>query len=220
MILCDIGNSYYHFYNKKDNSYLQIDVNLSLESLLKQKIESIFFISVNQKATDKLLFLKSLNKNLKIINLNDSFNLDTDYSNSLGVDRAIICNFINNGIIIDAGSAITIDIVKDGKHLGGTILLGLNAEIIAYKNISLKLDIELNRKVDISKIPTNTVDAISFAIIKSKLEIISQFIGNNQIYFTGGDGKFLSSFFKDSIYDKNLIFKAMENIIKKGKIDD
>ena len=39
------------------------------------------------------------------------------------------------------------------------------------------------------------------------------FIKNKKIYFTGGDGKFLSRFFENAIYDDLLIFKGMQNII-------
>jgi type III pantothenate kinase len=38
------------------------------------------------------------------------------------------------------------------------------------------------------------------------------------IYFTGGDGKFFSKFFKNSIHDRSLIFRSMLEVIEKEKL--
>ncbi|MDE5591995.1 MAG: pantothenate kinase, partial [Helicobacter sp.] len=59
----------------------------------------------------------------------------------------------------------------------------------------------------------NTRDEISFGVLKSILVIIENTAKNKKIYFTGGDGKFLSRFFKNCIYDNLLIFKGMQNVI-------
>jgi len=64
----------------------------------------------------------------------------------LGVDRwlaliaaAHICN--RNCIVIDAGSAITLDLLRsDGQHLGGAILPGLNTSLDDFKRIFRHID--------------------------------------------------------------------------------
>ncbi len=38
------------------------------------------------------------------------------------------------------------------------------------------------------------------------------------IYFTGGDGKFFSKFFKHSIYDKMLVFRGMQKAIEENDL--
>lgn len=68
----------------------------------------------------------------------------------LGIDRwlALIgaTTIVHNGapvdkLIIDAGSAITVDLLtSDGKHLGGAILPGFNTTIERFKQIMSKAD--------------------------------------------------------------------------------
>ena len=52
MILCDIGNTTYHF--KMKNKDFKIGVNEPLIKIKKSK-EQLYFLSVNKKATKKLL---------------------------------------------------------------------------------------------------------------------------------------------------------------------
>ena len=138
----------------------------------------------------------------------------------MGVDRkAISCSY-KNGIFIDAGTAITIDIVDNSVYQGGFILLGLTKYIESYKNISsaltlLKLDYISNKKT----LPLSTEDAINYGIIKSiklTVEDILLKYPNKQLYITGGDGKFISSMFQNSIFDKFLILKGVKNLLVKS----
>ena len=135
----------------------------------------------------------------------------------MGVDRKALCLSKENGIFIDAGSAITVDIMKDGVYQGGFILLGLRQYLKGYKDISSVLDIQLNKNLSLNKLPKTTKDAISYGIISSIKAVISLHQKNNNLYFSGGDGKFLSRFFKKSIYDEELLFNG---IIKSLRIKD
>lgn len=67
----------------------------------------------------------------------------------LGVDRwlallgAIDFSEPVDKLIIDAGSAITVDLLtKDGKHLGGAILPGFNTSIARFKQIMSKANFD------------------------------------------------------------------------------
>jgi type III pantothenate kinase len=67
----------------------------------------------------------------------------------LGVDRwlallgAIDFSDPVDKLIIDAGSAITLDLLnKDGKHLGGAILPGFNTSIARFKQIMSQADFD------------------------------------------------------------------------------
>jgi type III pantothenate kinase len=202
LILCDIGNTTFHFYiNGKHQKYL-LDEDIPLFD------EKIYYISVNEKATSKL---KHSNKNS--IDLEPFIAFQTKYK-GMGVDRKTVCHFVVDAVIIDAGSAITVDIMKNKKHEGGFILPGLDSIINTYPKISSKLDIEFNPKVNLDKIPFCTQDAISYGILKSIIEPIKKVIDKNQkLIFTGGDGKLLSQFFDNSIYKEDLIFENMKGII-------
>lgn len=84
----------------------------------------------------------------------------------------------------------------------------------AYKSISSVLDVGLNSQVNLDKIPLNTRDAITYGVVNSVVLLVENIAKNRKIYITGGDGQFLSQFFKNAVYDKNLVFRSMLNVIK------
>lgn len=201
MILCDIGNTTFHFLiNGKEKKYF-------LNEKLPNFNQRVYYISVNDSGTKNL---KSSNDD--VIDLENYLEFKTKYK-GMGVDRKIACIANKDSIIVDAGSAITVDIMKKGKHKGGFILPGLKAVKDLYPNISPKLQFDFNPKVNLDKIPLCTQDAISYAILKSIIQAIKNIKNKQQIIFTGGDGEFLSKYFKNSIYKKDLIFENMKRII-------
>jgi len=203
LILCDIGNSFYHFFDTDKGLVFDISVSKEVEI----EAEKIYFISVNEMATRKL------QKSYDLIDLSKYIDFKTKYV-GLGVDRAFASISIRDGVIVDAGSAITVDLMQDSKHLGGFILAGVSSYRESYKKISDKLDFDFNKDIDLDKIPLSTQDAITYASIKSIKLIIEDFAKNKKIYFTGGDGEFLSKFFENGSFDKNLLFKGMQRVIE------
>jgi len=211
MMLCDIGNSTFHF--KTKNSDFKIGVDESLHKIKKLKGE-IYFLSVNKKATKKLLKYFP-----KAIDISQYINFNTKYQ-GMGIDRQIVCKYIKNAILVDIGSAITVDIMKKGKHLGGFILPGIGAYKRIYPNISKKLSFKFDTDINLDKIPLITNDAINYSILHSIIAPIKNIYKKYKtpIYFTGGDSKLLLSYF-DNIphkYKKNLIFNSMKKVIKKN----
>ena len=131
MILCDIGNTSTKFFiDKNIKNYYKND------KIPKFK-DDIFYISVNEKATKKLL-----KKNPHAKNLASFIDFKTYYI-GLGVDRAVACYFEENAVIIDAGSAITVDIIEDKKHIGGFIFLSIKNFVLVFP-ISHKIKFCLN----------------------------------------------------------------------------
>ncbi len=136
----------------------------------------------------------------------------------MGIDRVVACCFCEDAIIVDAGSAITVDIMEGKVHKGGFILLGLQSLINTYSKISKKLKIGFKKKseknnINLDRIPLSTKDAIQYAIMKSIVLPIIEVSLNKKIIFTGGDGEFLSKYFDNSQYKKDLIFENMKRII-------
>jgi len=84
----------------------------------------------------------------------------------------------------------------------------------AYKSISVALDTEFNKDVDLSKLPKTSKDGISYGIIAPIKALLDKHSKARTLYFTGGDGKFLSSFFENSIYDEMLVFDGMKRGLK------
>lgn len=205
MILCDIGNSNIDFYHDG-----------KLWTLNKQEFEeyvpseTVYYINVNPKMIQKLKERKDF------INIEEYFMFDTIYQ-GMGIDRIASCYTVKDGIVIDIGSAITVDIMFNFMHLGGYILPGLNAYSETYKSISTSLDKRLNPNVILDALPQKTEDAVSYGIIKSIIMMIKDTAKEKNIIFTGGDGKFFSKFFKNSIYDRTLIFRGMIKVIEEKR---
>ena len=133
MILCDIGNTTYHFLvNGKHKKYF-------LDEKVPKFDEELYFVSVNEKGTKRLL-----KKNPQAKNIKDILKFETIYQ-VLGIDRAVACSFQQNAVIVDAGSAITVDIIENGVHKGGFILLGLRRFMKSYPKISKKLNLILKK---------------------------------------------------------------------------
>lgn len=203
MIICDIGNTNVKMY--EDGRFWQ----KSIDEFYNFKTEDkVFYICVNKNIENYLSKYKNF------INLEPYIEFDTVY-NGLGIDRIAVCRAIKDGIVVDAGSAITVDIMSNGIHLGGYILPGFQSYSYAYKNISPILDKQINPHVSLDTLPQNTLDAISYAVVKSILLILKETSNNKKIYFTGGDGQYLSSFFEQSIYDKILVFKGLKDVVEK-----
>lgn len=201
MILCDIGNSTYHFLIKgKHKKYL---IDEEIPSFKKD----IYYVSVNKKASKKLLKINPHAKDIK-----KYLDFKTKYI-GLGLDRAVACTFVKNAIIVDAGSAITVDIMENKKHKGGFILPGFRAFMKTYPKISKKLKFDFEKNINLDKIPLQTKDAIQYAMLKSIILPIKEVAKNKNIIFTGGDGLVLSGYFENSVYKKDLIFENMKRII-------
>lgn len=202
MILCDVGNSFFHFYQEG---------RIWKESLekLQTKSKDIFYISVNALAEKKLC-----QANQHAINLAPYFSLNTTYQ-GLGIDRIAVCECIFDGVVIDAGSAITIDVMQEGVHLGGYILPGITSYIEMCRKISPALDVLPSLSMEFDALPQNTQEALGYGMLKSMIGLIDEISREKSIYFCGGDGKFFSKFFTKSIYDETLIFRGMKKALER-----
>ncbi len=203
VILCDIGNSFLHFYYS-GRIWRESPNNIAIK---KQDIP-IYYISVNPNSEKRLL-----DSHKKCINLEPYIDLNSGYI-GLGVDRKAACKAVSDGIIIDAGSAITVDIMENDVHLGGYILPGITSYRDLYQKISSSLDVQPDFSVNLYTPPQNTRQAVSFGILKSILLMLRHTTQSKKMYFTGGDGKFFAKFFENSIFDNTLVFKGMQKAIQ------
>lgn len=204
MILCEIGNTHYHF--MRSGKIWKKRVNEKLD-LTVEGNDKIFAISINDLA------FKKLTNSYQVVDLEPFVSLDTAYR-GLGVDRAVACMAVDDGVIIDAGSAITVDVMQSGLHLGGFIYPGLAKFQQMYGQISPRLEKAISFGVDIDHLPQSTAEAISYGVIKPLIDTIKTIAKNKRVIFTGGDGGYFARFFDDAIVDHTLIFKGMEKIIK------
>jgi type III pantothenate kinase len=205
-LLADIGNTHFHIFNGSDVEHLSYE-----EAIEKYSKERLCYISVKQlldSAIEEIALWK---------NISGKIHLDGGYE-TMGVDRQALCLSHEDGIFVDAGSAITVDVMEAGQYRGGFIFPGLKAMLEAYKSISPALETELNEKISLTRLPATTKDGISYGIIASIKALIDKHSDGKKLYFTGGDGKLLSGFFEGSIYDEMLVFDGMRKVIKEAEI--
>lgn len=129
--------------------------------------------------------------------------------NQLGVDRWLTLigaanSFPNSNIlIIDAGTATTVDLVlATGEHKGGWILAGINTLIssVLAKTVQVKAEGIQNNSTEFG---LNTSDNVNNAALAATVgmvnlaisQIEAQRIVIDKIIFTGGNGQLLSSIF-------------------------
>ena len=204
MLLCDIGNTSYHFLDGE----LSFKKSVASFNPLKMK-EKIYYISVNKKVNSELAGLSNWIDLSKYIDM-------SSYYDTMGIDRIVACEMVKNGVIIDAGSAITVDVVKNGRFEGGFIYPGVVAMQKSYENISPTLAYSFNFDLALDIIPKNSQDAISYGYLKT---LYSEVMSHKMpIILTGGDSKLFKKIFKDAKVDEELIFKGMKKIIQRADI--
>ena len=202
IFLADIGNTYFHIYDGKKIVHLK-----HADAIAKYKDEIVFYISVKHQLSHEITNIKKWKNIFSLVGIEGEYN-------TMGIDRKALCLSHDDGVFIDAGSAITVDVVEEGKYVGGFILPGLNVYLEAYKTISPVLDISLVKELRLENLATTTKEQISYGIIASIKALIDKHSDGKTLYFTGGDGKFLSNFFKDANYDEMLVFHGMQKAIK------
>lgn len=205
-LIADIGNTHIHIYDGLSVEHLP-----HLEAIAKYKEYYLVYICVKSSLLETLIGIKNWQ------NISAFLKIEGEYK-TMGIDRKALCLSRDDGVFIDAGSAITVDVVKDGIYRGGFILAGIQATLKSYRDISPALDSKLNKQVNLNTLPKSTQDGISYGIIASIKAIIEQHIDNEVCYFTGGDGLFLSQFFENAIYDETLIFEGIQKVIKETKL--
>jgi len=200
--LVDIGNRFAHIFH--DNSVVDVSYD---ELFLKYTNKDIYYINVNPNLTNKLMSISNW------VDLAPFIKIDGEYE-GMGVDRKALLLSRGDGIYIDAGSAITIDIKENNKFIGGTILPGIWRVKSCYEDISPRLKIDNLSSVDLNTLPKTTKDALNYGIIAPIIFLVKSINKKDfDIYCTGGDGNILASNL-DAKYDKFLVFEGMKKVIK------
>ena len=195
-LLCDIGNSFAHFYDGKRLW------SVGHEELERYKDQKVCYINV------KVDLKKRLEGFSNWIDLEPYIKIASAYE-GLGVDRKALCLAVEEGVVVDAGSAITVDLMREGKHVGGFIYPGIKALEGAYASISSRLEYEIEEPPS-KRLPLSTREAVSYGALVPLVEHIQRL--HTRVYITGGDGRLLASLMEGASYDRALIFKGLEKI--------
>ena len=199
-------------------------IDLSINS---EEIETVFISSVNSENLEKQIVekIKLLCPHIYFAKVNKQF-LETNYSDELGVDRwlgvlALTEKTKKNAIIIDSGTALTIDLLlienDSFLHKGGLILPGFhlfnqslmqNSAAIRLKNKDITIDIN------------NSDMALLHGFLMSVSGAVEKFIMHHHlnfneidIYLTGGDATIIFDSLEEQL---QLKYHRIENAVIEG----
>lgn len=200
MLLLDIGNTNVKVWQMGEVSRYPLEHYRFPE-------EPFYYINVNPLLEARLHAMAFAH------DLRGDFRFDTPYR-GMGIDRIAACYTIQSGVVVDAGSAITVDLMEEGRHVGGFIMPGLSAVKASFATISSKLEHTLNLEIDMTRLPLSTGEALSYATIKPIVLMIRDTAQGMPIVLTGGDGSSMQRFLPGSVYRENLVFEGMLQVIK------
>jgi len=206
MILADIGNRHVHLWQDGEIRHL------SLETAIAQHgSDALCYINVSSAQAEKLATL------VKWRDIAEYISIAGEYE-GMGIDRKALCLSHKEGIFVDAGSAVTVDKVTGGMYRGGYILPGIHAYTKAFGEISPVLDVVIDQSVSLDILPKSTRGCVSYGIIAPLIASIEKIAQGLPIYCTGGDGLWLSRYFKEAVFSEALLFRGMIKMIEKAKI--
>ncbi|GHF02579.1 type III pantothenate kinase [Thalassotalea profundi] len=235
LILLDIGNtrSKYVIVENTQRSVIYYcdngDLNEEWLTVNFSKASELILANVNNDKFTVLIESWASNSSIKFQHLqtqNQQFELICAYSepSQLGIDRWLAMlgtSFLfpyKACIVIDAGTATTIDVISPkGKHLGGWIFPGINMlyqslvgqtqKIIADKSSTPSMALGKNT----SECVNNGTWAITVGAIELQLKNMKQQYTDVEVILTGGNCTKISSMLNDThhIID-DLIFIGMQ----------
>ncbi|WAJ70644.1 type III pantothenate kinase [Catenovulum adriaticum] len=230
ILLVDEGNTRAKF-GLVDKTATSFNVKiLSFDELAQNKITEVIFASV--KSADNSI-LKQVAKMLPNANIKqlqtqaNAFGLKNAYQvvNRLGVDRWLAMlgskTLTSNAfMVIDAGTAVTIDAVTaQGQHLGGWILpnVTFSAQSLAKRSGKIELTDKYNPAINLGNITErcifNGLYASHIALVKSLAQDLTTKYQKVDIFLAGGDCDIYQTLLKSqkiqAKIETNLIFKGM-----------
>ncbi|WP_321325935.1 type III pantothenate kinase [Thiomicrorhabdus sp.] len=244
-LFLDVGNSFVKWATVLDNTY-EVHEAVSFEQIETEGLscfdvvkspDVVYFSSVGDAhRVDELklaiqehwqVFPIQLTAQKQCCGLTSGY---TDF-NQLGDDRWFAMQgalgiYSDPVIVVDAGTALTIDAIQDGQHLGGFIVPGLYTMRVSLakntQNLSLFNDVETvdsERKDNL--LATNTAEGILGGTLYMTVSFINQVVFdlNNQLktqfklIITGGDARKICSLIDYEFdYVPDLVLQGMVNI--------
>lgn len=226
-LFIDIGNSRIKTRCYKDGNWAGVKhwdpEKLSELSGEVKSASQIYICAVSRKNFDRLSAL--LKRDYILLDHHKlSHFIRYETPDTLGVDRVLsaVGGWYITGkatIVIDAGTAVTIDeITEDGFFNGGVIMPGIAVmEQSLYKNTDLPL---VERRIPEQWPPKSTRNALCWGLTGSYLAAINAHINkyregrpDKPIVITGGDGPWLANLMEEKIeLEPDLIFIGMKYI--------
>lgn len=238
-LIIDLGNTKAKFsvFNDANNVFnLNVDKEenyyyKNIDDIMSEFKINYCIISKLNNTTDA--FLKYLETNFKTIIFNHTLNLPINIKYltpiTLGTDRiaavvgAQVCFPNTNLLVIDAGTAITYDLLlNNGDYMGGNISLGVSARYKALHEFASSLPL-LEIQTNIKKLYGETtteaiICGVQNGVIHEVQGVIEDFKKQYEkllVIFTGGEMFFFENIIKNCNFAKlNLVTIGLNKILE------
>lgn len=220
----DQGNTRAKFWVLSDRVVLRRGTTVDLDDLQKQLkhhfLDRIVLATVKTSEEADCLVQKWTGPELKITKIKvDERILPTAYEDAskLGIDRwlgVLAARSIGNGsaLIVDAGTAITLDVLSEnGMHAGGYILPGLEMQQNALAAQTARVRFP-QAQWDSEALGRSTASAVGHGSVRAICALVremSREIGSGHIYLTGGNARDLAPFLPEAQLNDDLLLAGM-----------
>lgn len=236
VLLVDIGNTRikYRLLNEESDAVTTVDDLGALISYLETaSLTHLYIANVGKPAIEEALSQLCVQQKIIFCSIkseSEAFGIKNSYKNpkKMGVDRwlAILgaANLTEKPFaVIDAGTAITVDFVANGQHLGGWIAPGFHTMKKALLENTTRV-FENQTIPEQLSVGTDTEDCVAMGCLSAlqgifwsaKRRLNNQF-KENVIILTGGDKKLLTSACDDvSLSAANLVIDGLARYAEKA----
>lgn len=209
-----------------------------LKLLSQYKITYCIVSSVNDSTENDNRIYKILKKKFdeRLMFFNRDMNLPItvkyESKETLGLDRLAAVSGASvllpnkNVLVIDAGTAITYDILNENnEYLGGNISPGIHLRYLALNKFTNKLPMLSkmeNKFSNTNYFGKNTENAIHFGVengiyfeVETNISRFNNIFDKLNVIFCGGDAFFFENLLKNSIFaEKNLVAIGLNKILE------
>lgn len=227
-VLCfDIGNTRIR-YGLFEKEKLMGKGEGTPDSVLLEEVDYIAYTSVSSKNYEKVSTIFRQKKNILHLSATTQNILTINYSNplTLGDDRVANALFMyykyKNGLIIDAGTFITFDLVRVNIHYPLAIIPGIYLLKETYKRgDNLK---KFSPKIGKVSFPRSTQEAIGtglYSLLRGSFSEILASLDEKppKIIITGGDAHILKEIIPEAVIEENATLWGIYFWVK-GRISD
>lgn len=235
-LIIDIGNNSTKYYIFSGNSIVlhgrraNDSLSFAKEYITQYAIDKVIISSVVETSDKELRVLDDICPKVVYFSSSTPTPLKIEYRtpHTLGTDRiaaligALSLSPGKNILVIDAGSAITIDFADaSGTFKGGNISPGIRMRLNALHSFTSRLPM-IEKEGDTPALGYDTATAIRSGVVRGVCHELEGYINEIRakypdvfVFLTGGDEKILINNIKSSIFaDKFLVAKGLNVILE------